>query len=140
MNLTNGLMMSITQLTDILLLIAMIGGIPATIFFWIRKLIKSETQSINDSLISMNQRLEHISDKMASRKTMQTILALHTREIVGFKTRFNAILKAMEAYLTKHGVVINRNKESHVNDLSHLYEVEEGVFIHEITNLIKKAD
>lgn len=113
--------MTINDLTSALALISIIGAVYGGLWALIKSAIKP-----------LKERLEKMDKKMVSRKSMQTVLAMQTREVVGLKRKVMPTINVMKTFLASKGISIKPKSGEYIGDLSRLYDISEDDFINEI--------
>lgn len=117
--------MTINDLSSALALIAIIGAVYGGLWALIKTAIKP-----------LKERLEKMDKKMVSRKSMQTVLSMQTREIVGLKRKVMPTINVMKTFLASKGISVKPKSGEYIGDLSKLYDLDEDEFINEIRILL----
>lgn len=123
--------MTITELTGILALLILVVGCVLGFL----KLIKN---TITTAINPINVKIDSIDKKMVSRKSVQTILSMQTREIVGMKRKIMPTINAFKTFLVSKGITIKPKSGEYIGDLSKLYDLPEDDFINEIRIILDK--
>jgi hypothetical protein len=119
--------MTINDLNGAFGLILLIGGAYGGLWAIIRNALKP-----------IKEKIELIDQKMVSRKSVQTILAMQTREIVGLKKKVMPTINVMKTFLASKGISVKPKSGEYIGDLSKLYDLSENEFIDEIRIILDK--
>lgn len=117
--------MNVYDLNGAIGLIVLVGGGYAGLYALMRSVVKP-----------IKDRLEQMDKKMVSRKSVQTILAMHTREVVGLKRKVMPTINVLKVFLASKGIKISPKNGEYVGDLSRLSEMSEDDFVDEIRILL----